>query len=215
MKLQISFSLLLLVVFLAFATESRADSDGYFCTSKGYLAYELREGITPGVVGHVLKVVRFDPQRGIRSAGGVTLQDLQVHRMTCGEDRIEIDGFGTVRHGDPPLTRCVIKIGSPQEEISILECTDDATLGQDWRKVVGPAPPNLGQWGRVSSIPLESPDLDHKYYLQLNTSNKKLGENSWETHYKTELIQGDDQGNISQRFVVYETRIVASSDSGD
>jgi hypothetical protein len=27
---------------------SRADSDGYFCASKGYLAYELREGITPG-----------------------------------------------------------------------------------------------------------------------------------------------------------------------
>lgn len=98
MKHQTAYVLTFLVMVLAFSVPSRADSDGYFCASKGYLAYELREGITPGVVGHVLKVVRFDPQRGIRSAGGVTLQDLQVHRMTCGEDRIEIAGFGTVRH---------------------------------------------------------------------------------------------------------------------
>jgi hypothetical protein len=83
----------------------------------------------------------------------------------------------------------------------------------DWRKE-GPAPPNLGRWGRAKSIPLESPDPDHKYYLQLDASNKKVGENSWEMHYKTEFIQADNQGNVSQRSVVYETRMVAS-DSGD
>jgi hypothetical protein len=214
MKHQTAYVLTFLVMVLVFSVPSRADSDGYFCASKSYLAYELREGITPGVVGHVLKVVRFDPQRGIRSAGGVTLQDFQVHMMTCGEERIEIAGYGTVPPGnDPPLTKCVIKVGGLQNDPSTLECNDDATVQHDWRKE-GPAPSNLGQRGRAKSIPLESPDPDHKYYLQLDASNKKVGGNSWEMHYKTELIQADNQGKVSQRFLVYETRIVAS-DSGD
>lgn len=191
-----------------------ADSDGYFCASKGYIAYELREGITPGIVGHVLKVVRFDSQNGIRNAGEVSLRDLQVQMMTCGEERIEIAGFGTVRHGDAPLTRCVIGIGSSQREISISGCTDDATLGEDWRKVVGKGPQNLGMWARAKSISLDSADPDHKYYLQPSSSKKDLGKDSWEIHYKTELIQTDNQGNVLQHFTVYETRIVAS-DSGD
>jgi hypothetical protein len=136
--------------------------------------------------------------------------------MTCGEERIEIAGFGTVRHGDPPLPRCVIIIGSSQKkEVSISGCTtDDATPGQEWQKVVGPGPQNLGQWARAKSIPLDSADPAHKYYLQPSFSKKDFGENSWEVHYKTELIQTDHQRSVSQRFTVYETRIVAR-DSGD
>jgi hypothetical protein len=135
--------------------------------------------------------------------------------MTCGEERIEIAGFGTVRQGDPPLTRCVITIGSSQKkEVSISGCTDDATPGQDWRKVVGPGPQNLGQWARAKSIPLDSVDPSHEYYLQPSSSKKNLGENSWEIHYKTELIEADGQGSVSQRFTIYETSIVASG-SGD
>ena len=41
--------LLLLVVILsvAISREAAADSDSYFCTSTGYLAYELREWSAP------------------------------------------------------------------------------------------------------------------------------------------------------------------------
>ena len=66
----------------AFCVPSRADSDGSFCTSRGYIAYELRNGITPGVAGHVLKVVRFEPKRGIYGAGEVTLGEDSGRR--CG-----------------------------------------------------------------------------------------------------------------------------------
>lgn len=211
MKYQTAFVVTFLTVVLAFSVPSRADSDGYFCTSRGYLAYELREGITPGVVGHVLKIVRFDPQRGIRSAGSVTLQDFQVHRMTCNDEGIEMAGYGTVPPGnDPPLKKCVIKIEDLPNNPSALKCTEDATVQYDSRKE-GPGPLNLGQWGRVKSISLESPDPDHKYYLHLDPSNKKVGEHSWEMHYKTDLIQADNEGNVSQRFLVYEARILTSA----
>jgi hypothetical protein len=46
MKRQTPFVLTLLVVFVASAAQSRADSDAFFCTSKGYLAYETRKGVT-------------------------------------------------------------------------------------------------------------------------------------------------------------------------
>jgi hypothetical protein len=210
MTRQAIYVLASLAVAIALSVVSRADDDGNFCSLKGYLAYELRQGITPGIAGHVVRIVRFDSQHGIRAAGEVTLEDLEVHTMTCDEDRIAIAGFGTVRHGDPPLTRCVIRFGGPQNEISVPECTDDANLGEGWRKVAGPPPPNLGQWGREGSIPLESQDPGHKYYLLLNTSRKKLDDYDWEIHFKTELIQADSQGNVSQRFVVYEAQIVVS-----
>jgi hypothetical protein len=202
----------LVFVFVS-SVASHADSDGYFCASKGYLAYEVRQGVTLGAVGHVLKVVRFDLQRGIRNAGAVTLRDFQVHVLTCSEESIVIAGYGTVATGNPPLTKCVIQVGSPENGPSILECKDDPTVQHDWR-TEGPAPHNLGQWARMKSIPLESPDPDHQYHLLLDVSDTNMGEATWEMHYKTELIQADARGNVSQRLVLYEARLIVS-DSGD
>jgi hypothetical protein len=173
-----AFLLASLVLLLGLSVPSHADNDGYFCASKGYLAYELREGITLGAVGHELRVVRFDPQHGIRNAGAVKLQDFQVHVLKCSEDNVEIAGYG----GNPPLTKCVIRIGGPQNDPKILECNDNPAV-HDWR-TVGPEPRNLGQYARVKSIPLESPDPDHQYQLVFDISNTKVGEDSWETHYK-------------------------------
>ena len=104
MKRQTASVLAFLAVVLAFSAPSHADSDGDFCTSKGYLAYELREGITPGVVGHVLRVVRFEPKRGIYLATEVTLLDFEVYHLICSEDRIEISGWRNV------FTKYVIEI---------------------------------------------------------------------------------------------------------
>ena len=69
----------LLVVFVGFPTLSWAGEDAYFCNYKGYFAYETHEGVTPGVVGHVLRVVRFESKRGIYLAGEVTLPEFTVY----------------------------------------------------------------------------------------------------------------------------------------
>src|SRR5439155_19504572 len=89
-------TLVFLAIAFALSVPSRADEDGSFCTYRGYLAYELRNGITPGVTAHVLKVARFGPERGMYMAGEVTLQDFQVHRMICSQDRVEISGWGNI-----------------------------------------------------------------------------------------------------------------------
>jgi hypothetical protein len=167
MKRRTALASIFLAIAIVLSVPSRADDDGNFCTSKGYLAYELREGVTPGVTGHVLKVVRFDPQNGIHEAGEVTLHDFQVHAMNCTTDRIEISGPENV------IAVCLTDAPSPQET-SIVKCTGDfeQRFGH-YRK--GPEPPNLGQWGRPGSIPLESLDTGHRYELRLTRSNRKVG----------------------------------------
>ena len=204
MKLQISFGLLLLVVFLAFATESRADSDAYFCTSKGYLAYETRKGVTPGAVGHVLKVVRFEPKRGIYLASEVTLLDFQVYHMICSEDHIEISGWRNI------FTKYVIEIAKSGEIKSV---GPTEYPGRQWSDAAkdGPAPASLSIFGRVAPLPLESLDPEHQYQLLRTVTGGKVKE-GWESHIKSELVQLDPKGTVLQRFVLYESRTVESGE---
>jgi len=210
MNPRISFALALLATTVVLSALCPADDDGNFCTSKGYLAYELREGITPGVKGHLLRLVRFGPKHRIHLAGELVLPDFEVHTMTCNEDGIRIAGYGTVLTGDPPLTTCTVPIAEFQTRQSVTECTDDPTKKHDWRKE-GPEPPNLAQWARSESFPLDSIDAEHKYQLVFSRSSKKVEENSWEVRYKTELVQISAGGNISQRFLVYQNRILAAT----
>jgi hypothetical protein len=209
MEHKTAFVLIVIAGIFAISVRCRADSDGYFCSSEGYLAYEVRQGITPGVVGHKLKIVRFDSQSGIRNAGEVVLSDFQVHVMTCDVEYVEMAGYGTALPGSgPPLTTCVIDIADLRSSHGGPRCTQDT--GLHYSRTEGPEPPNLGQWAREKLITLPSPDPGQNYYLKLQRSTKKVGEYGWETHFKTELIQADKQANVVRRFVVYDARIVAS-----
>jgi hypothetical protein len=204
MKLQISFALTLLAVFLASATQSRADSDGYFCTSKGYLAFETRKGITPGAVGHVLRVVRLEPKRGIYVAGEVTLLDFEVYHLICSEDRIEISGWRDV------FTKYVIEIVKSGELRSVGPTEYPERQWSDAAKD-GPHPASLAIFGRVAPLPLESLDPEHQYQLLRTVTGGKVKE-GWESHIKSELVQLDPKGTVLQRFVLYESRTVESGE---
>jgi len=194
--------LTLFAMAFAFCLPSRADSDGSFCTSRGYLAYELRNGITPGVSGHVLKVLRFEPKRGIYSAGEVALQDFQVHRMTCGQDRVEISGWGNM------FKKYTIDIAG-QEKLNVIDYTEDPTRRFDAAKD-GPEPLQFG-YAQPGPRALESLDPDHKYTLLLGASEKTV-EGGVEHHRKAELIQTAPQGTVSQRFVLYESEFLETID---
>jgi hypothetical protein len=76
------------------------------------MAYETRKGVTPGAVGHALRVVRFEPKRGIYLAGEVMLLDFQVYQLICSEGRIEISGWRDV------LTKYVVEIASGRSPLA-------------------------------------------------------------------------------------------------
>jgi hypothetical protein len=176
MKHHTALGMTLLVVFLAFPTLSRAGEDVYFCTSKGYLAYETREGVAPGVVRHLLRVVRFERKRGIYLAGEVTLPEFTVYHLICNEDRIETSGWQKV------FTQYVIEIAK-SGEIRSLNPTEYPGLPWSVAAKDGPAPADMGIFGpRVPPLPLELFDLEHEYQLLRNLSGKKVKE-GWEWRY--------------------------------
>lgn len=71
-----------------------ADSDAYYCTARGYLAFETRLGTGK----HELHIVRFGAA-GITAAAPVALDDFQVHGMICRARQIEIQGrAGGIEH---------------------------------------------------------------------------------------------------------------------
>jgi hypothetical protein len=195
-----------LAAFLAFATLSRADTDAYFCTSKGYLAYEAREGTAPGVVGHVLRVMGFEPERGIYLAGEVMLpESFTVYHLICREDTIEISGWLNV------VTKYVIGVAKSRD-IRMLTSTDYP--GQRWSDAVkdGPAPADLGIFGpKLAPLSLESLDPEHEYELLRSLSWRQTKEGP-EVHSKSELVQLDPRGNVLRRVVLYESRRVESGD---
>ena len=81
-----------LVVLLGSLSQTAfADLDGAFCTTSGYLAYELK--VWSGSP-HVLHVLSFEPVHGTYQVGELEMNDFQVNRLTCTPDRIEISGWG-------------------------------------------------------------------------------------------------------------------------
>lgn len=91
---------------LSLSLPALADSDGAFCISEGYLAYELASWSSPEKK-HVLKVVRVG--EGIEDPVTLVLDDFQVHGMRCKSNEIEVLGWdkhysiSLSRHGVPTI----------------------------------------------------------------------------------------------------------------
>ena len=182
-----------LSISLAFSVSARADEDGSFCAARDYLAYEVRNGSTPGVSGHVLKVVRFGSKKGIYAAGEIALQDFQVHRMICAKNRIEISGWAAT------LTKYTIDISKERPEI--VDHAEDSKRQFDTAKE-GPEAPKLAslQPGMIALHPRPN----HKYALLISGSQKTV-RGGIKHRSKAELLQTDPQGTVSQRLVLYQS----------
>lgn len=190
-----------LSISLVFCISARADEDGSFCTARDYLAYEVRNGSTPGVSGHVLKVVRFGAKKGIYAAGEIALQDFQVHRMICEKDRIEISGWAA--------TFTKYKIDISQENPELADHAEDSKRQFDPAKE-GPEAPKFAH-SPLGLIALESLDPNHKYALLISGSEKTV-RGGIKHRRKAELIQTDLQGTVSQRLVLYQSELSETID---
>ena len=90
------FRLLALVVLAAAnAGVAHADSDGYYCIGRSYLAYQFGMAPLP-VAPHLLYVIRTRGPEGIPEPVALELPQFQVHGMRCGEGWIEVAAFTAV-----------------------------------------------------------------------------------------------------------------------
>jgi hypothetical protein len=72
-----------------------ADSDGYFCDGRGYLAYQF--GMAPKPVApHRLHVISTRGPQGIPEPAVLELPQFQVHGMICGDGWIDVASFTAV-----------------------------------------------------------------------------------------------------------------------
>jgi hypothetical protein len=174
--------------------------------SKGYVAYELRHGITEGVVEHKLRVVRVGPDRGIYIAGEAALLDFEVYHLTCSPDHIEISGWRKV------LTKYVIEF-SPSGKLKTVGPTEYPDVPWSDAAKDGPEPQSLGLFiPNPDPLLIESLDPEHGYQLLRNSSQEKSKEGWNERHTKSELVRLDRKGNVCQRLVLYERRDIEPRD---
>ena len=204
-------SVLLPVLMLFAALPAYANEDGAFCASEGYLAYELQGGITPDVNGHVIKVLRFEPQHGIYAAGQVTLEDFQVHEMNCDKNRIKVSGWGLTFQPQmtPAFQQYIIEISDPQN-VHVVDHVEDSTRKFDPSKE-GPEPGWFWNERQPGVLLLEFHDPNHKYQLVLNHSEKSV-QGGFEHFTKAEVTQIDSQGKVSQRWALYQHTFLETID---
>jgi len=74
---------------------AHADSDGYYCMGRGYLAYQF--GLAPlPVAPHRLYVIRTRGPEGIPDPVALELPQFQVHGMLCGDGWVDVASFAAI-----------------------------------------------------------------------------------------------------------------------
>jgi hypothetical protein len=185
---------------LVFALVADADSDGFYCTAKGYIAYDLRSFKTPGLrAPHILRVVWFGG--GIRSGGEAAMQDFQVHELRCEADRVEIAGY------DKNWLKYVIDIRQP-DGLHITERIEEPTEKHPLSNETERDPRQLG-YERVGKRELVSDGADRKYQLVFARSDTSIAPGQSQfggvDHFvSAELQEVDASDNVSDRLLLYE-----------
>lgn len=155
-----------------------ADSDGYYCTGNGYLAWETRGLDRPG--GHMLHIVRFSAA-GIERASPVALEDFQVHGMRCDERRVELRGGGRTVSVD-------LRTGAVES---------GAGAGPEGSAA------NLGHWAVPGVVSLDTAD-GSRYELVVARTSRTL-EGGIEHHTLTELVRREDgiEGPVTDGLTIF------------
>jgi hypothetical protein len=165
-----------------------ADSDGYFCAGRGYLAYAMRFAATPSK--HELHVVRFGGTSGIVVAQPVLLDDFQVHGMRCLSGAVELIGWETVY------------------SVDISGARQPATIARSAAPVAGQATAegNLGHWAKPQVMTLDA-EGEALFQLVIARVSQRVS-SGVEHHTVSRLIQrgtkGFPRGEIIRSLQVFE-----------
>lgn len=191
--MRIATLLVLCVVVLCPATAD-ADSDGYYCTGPGFLAYQQRFVATP--FRHELRIVQFDATRGIVARPVVVLEDFQPQAMLCSPGRVEIIAadFGVVVDFDAQ--------GAPRATRTTAPTKVDRNVSLN----------NLGHWATPGVVDLDAIGTSRFQLVIARASQRFPGGN--ERHTVTRLVQRrpTSTGNIVSSFLVFDGVLKETAD---
>ena len=168
---------------------ARADSDGYYCVGRGYIAYETRFSTQPSQ--HLLHVIQFSSTQGIVRIAPIALENFQVHSMTCHATAIELTGW---------TTRYLVDISDVQRPA--------ITSGP---KPGGPGPGEAGRLNRLGVIDLQGDARPGEFQLVIAGVSRPY--KGGVTHYRlSQLIQWDPRGRILASHNVFTGIFVETAD---
>jgi hypothetical protein len=200
----------LLALFLcSLVVPLHADTDGYFCVSKGYIAVELRAFKTAGLkADHVLRLVRFGPD-GIAPIEEIALNDFGTERMECGQDHVELSGWNfdnTVyeQYSVDISTASGLRV---REHRQSSEGWTGSRRGFDPRNIefLGPQPQPMN---------LDSADSAHTYQLVVKTKETTQNGDT-EIDTTAQVRELDLHDNVIQHVLLYEYKETDSPDGPD
>jgi hypothetical protein len=188
---------LLLVGFLGVGT-AYADSDGYYCTGRGYLAYQF--GLAAPPVGpHRLNIIRFGGASGFEAAVVFNLPQFQVQGILCGEGSVRIAAYDAVY---------TVQLDEMNRPVSY-ESVPWMDRGHIPPEFVGHSQ-NLGAWNQAANtltaerLSLGPADDGGQYLLEV--SGKAIESERCESIVTSRLIRTDRNGREVQQLEIFRGR---------
>ena len=169
----------------ALAMPAVADSDGDFCTTSTYLAYETR---LLGSAPHQLHVVSLESPLSEKSKRSVDLPDFQVHGLLCSDFEVLVLGwdslFTVTVEPSRPLGLRSEKLAYGGYRPSLFEGHDSA---------------NLGSLAHEQTIPLTTPEAN--FFLVIRTTSTR---EPCELRVVSSLEEVDHEGHIRFSLQLYD-----------
>ncbi len=186
-------ALAILSFLLLSASQVLADSDGYFCTSEGYLAYELREWSVPEKK-HVLRIIRVGGAQRIGDPLTLTLGEFQLHGMKCNPHDIVISSWDST-------SIIALPASGPPEITSVLP-HQPGQIPQGLSLAAG-----MTGSRQSSVVRIPSQETEYIYDLQIvhreenHTTPGKGGR--IEHHITSKVVEKDRAGKVLQEKLLY------------
>jgi len=146
---------LMVALLFSWPSLALADSDGYYCVGRGYVAYETRFAASGSQ--HVLHVLRFSRAGGIGQVQDIPLDDFQTHGMSCSDRVIEVAALST---------RYLV-------DVSVPEKPRIKTLSASFEPQRTPQL-NLGNWSREGVTDLEADGQQGEFQLVISRVSRQI-----------------------------------------
>ena len=199
---RLSAAVLSLALAFLFTSPAAADSDGYYCIGRDYLAYQF--AFTNGASGHYLAVISFNRGFAINEPATVELPDFQVHGMRCNATSVELHNLKNVYGVDI----------SDRRQLAVL---GQKPLAHDSRE--GFRQSNLGLWAfsgfrtegtMAMTVPLPRPGVGLEAALLLKLEGEPLGGGSRRRHSAEVVIANQRTGRVISRSIFTGSNLVAA-----
>jgi hypothetical protein len=160
----------LAALIVMFPNSAAADSDGYYCIGKGYVAYETRLSNWPA--GHFLHIIRVAHRSGISEQAPIPLEEFQVHGMTCRDTEVVLQGWAK---------RYSVQLsggGAPAVKATSVSLAQSPTL----------EPQNLGMLAKVGVTDIPSDGVDGEFQIVVAQTSRPM-KRTTEYYTVTQILQ--------------------------